>query len=320
VVPPEPLLGDSQFEPRVEGDYLWGRGAADMKTVVATYMAWMKDALKAGPSYPNVNLLLIGNEENGESEPTGTPHVLAQLAEAHDGYAPQLFIAGERTGERGNELMGEVCIENRGVMRFEVIARGAKAHTALTGASADLGERLFVARGALTEIFGRALTLKGEGGWQSQYRFPFVNVGEPGVYNITADRGVLGVEIRSIPQDDLNALAALVRDYCAGAGLELNITVNEGGIACNPQNPYLLKLLDAVRASFGQEPKVGRKLPGTSARFAPRGQGVVWGQTGIGPHAKDERHFIPSVAGYYRSPGTRNVMDGLIVSPIDSTQ
>ena len=299
VVPPEP--DDAQFEPRVEGDYLWGRGAADMKTVVATYMAWMKDALKAGPSYPNVNLLLIGNEENGESEPMGTPHVLASLAEAHDGYAPQLFIAGERTGERGNELMGEVCIENRGVMRFEVIARGAKAHTALTGASADLGERLMQARGALVEIFQRTLTLKDESGWQSQYRFPFVNVGEPGVYNITADRGVLGVEIRSIPQDDLNALAALVRDYCAGAGLELNITVNEGGIACDPQNPYLLKLLDAVRASFGQEPKVGRKLPGTSARFAPRGQGVVWGQSGIGPHAKDERHYIPSIEGYYKT-------------------
>jgi len=299
VVPPEP--DDAQFEPRVEGDYLWGRGAADMKTVVATYMAWMKDALKSGPPYPNVNLLLIGNEENGESEPSGTPHVLAQLAEAHDGYAPQLFIAGERTGERGNELMGEVCIENRGVMRFEVIARGAKAHTALTGASADLGERLMQARGALVEIFQRALTLKGEGGWQSQYRFPFVNVGEPGVYNITADRGVLGVEIRSIPQDDLNALAARVRDYCAGAGLELNITVNEGGIACDTQNPHLLQLLDAVRASFGQEPKVGRKLPGTSARFAPRGQGVVWGQSGIGPHAKDERHYIPSIEGYYRA-------------------
>jgi acetylornithine deacetylase/succinyl-diaminopimelate desuccinylase-like protein len=266
-------------------------------------MAWMKDALKAGAPYPNVNLLLIGNEENGESEPTGTPHVFAKLAESHEGYAPQLFIAGERTGEKGTELMGEVCIENRGVMRFEVIARGAKAHTALTGASADLGERLFVARGALTAIFGRALTLKGDGGWQSQYRFPFVNVGEPGVYNITADRGALGVEIRSIPQDDLNALASLVRDYCASAGLELNITVNEGGIACDPQNPHLLKLLDAVHASFGQAPKVGKKLPGTSARFAPRGQGVVWGQTGIGPHAKDERHFIPSIEGYYRALG-----------------
>jgi hypothetical protein len=38
VVQPEP--DDSQFEPRLEGDYLWGRGSADMKTVVATNLVW----------------------------------------------------------------------------------------------------------------------------------------------------------------------------------------------------------------------------------------------------------------------------------------
>jgi succinyl-diaminopimelate desuccinylase len=299
VVPPDP--DDSQFEPRVEGDYLWGRGAADMKTVVATYMAWMKDTLKAGPPYPALNLCLIGNEENGEGEPTGTPHVLADLATLHDGFSPQLVIAGERTGEKGVELMGEVCVENRGVMRFEVIARGAKGHTALTGVSADLGERLLQARIALVDIFQRALMLKGDKNWQSQYRFPFVNVGQHGVYNITPDYGVLGVEIRSIPQDDLGALLEQVSTYGQAADLEVNVTVNENGIACDPDNPYLLKLLDAVRAAFGQAPALGKKLPGTSARFAPRGQGVVWGQSGLNPHARDERHYIPSIEGYYRA-------------------
>ena len=49
VVPPEP--DDIQFEPHIEGDYLWGRGAADMKTVVATYMVWMKDALRKGRTF-----------------------------------------------------------------------------------------------------------------------------------------------------------------------------------------------------------------------------------------------------------------------------
>jgi succinyl-diaminopimelate desuccinylase len=299
VVKPEP--DDSQFEPRLEGDYLWGRGAADMKTVVATYLVWMKDMLRAGPPYPGVNLLLVGNEENGESDPMGTPHVLADLAATYDGYAPRLMIAGERTGEKGHELFGEVCIENRGVMRFEVTARGQRAHTGLALASTDLAERLMEARQALVGLFRERLTLKGEGGWQSQYRFPFVAVGEPGIYNITADRGVLGVEIRSIPQDDLGRLAEQVGAYCASAGLELSISVNEGGIACDPQNPYLLKLLDAVCAVAGQPAVVGKKLPGTSARFAPGGQGVVWGQSGIGPHAKDERHYVPSIDGYYRA-------------------
>jgi hypothetical protein len=79
VVEPDP--DDSQFIPRIEGDYLWGRGAADMKTVVATYMVWMKDMLKSGNSYPNIALLLVGNEENGEAEAWGTPHVLKTLSD-----------------------------------------------------------------------------------------------------------------------------------------------------------------------------------------------------------------------------------------------
>jgi succinyl-diaminopimelate desuccinylase len=299
VVQPEP--DDRQFEPRLEGEYLWGRGAADMKTVVATCLVWMKDALKAGPPYPGINLCLVGNEENGEFEPMGTPHVLADLAANLNGYAPRLFIAGERTGERGNELLGEVCIENRGVMRFEVIARGTRAHSALAGASSDLGERLLRARLALVEVFERALTLRGEGGWQSQYRFPFINVGLPGVYNITADHGVLGVEVRSIPQDSLAALAGEVEGYCRDMALDFNAVVQEEGIACDRDNPYLKHLLEAVCAVGGKPANVGRKLPGTSARFAPSGQGVVWGQSGIGPHAKDERHFVPSIEPHYRA-------------------
>ncbi len=299
VVQPEP--DDSQFETRLEGDYLWGRGAADMKTVVATYLVYLKDALKAGPPYPALNLCLVGNEENGEYEPMGTPHVLKELAATFEGYAPQLVIAGERTGEKGTELLGEVCVENRGVMRFEVIARGARAHSALTGLSADLGERLLRARSALVELFEEGLTLRGEGGWQSQYRFPFVNVGLPGVYNITADYGVLGVEVRSIPQDDLAALVQRVQQYCADMGLELSVKVREEGIVCDPDNAYLGKLIAAVEAVGGQPARLARKLPGTSARFAPRGQGVVWGQSGIGPHARDERHYVPSIAPYYRA-------------------
>ena len=33
---------------------------------------------------------------------------------------------------------------------------------------------------------------------------------------------------------------------------------------------------------------------------APGGNAVVWGQSGIGPHARDERHFIPSIEPYLR--------------------
>jgi succinyl-diaminopimelate desuccinylase len=294
VVEPEP--NDSQFTPRIDGDYLWARGAADMKTVVATYLVWMKDALKAGTPLPAISLLLVGNEENGEAEAWGTPHVLKDLD-----LKPSLFIAGERTGEKGNEPFGEICVENRGVMRFDVIARGAKGHSGVAG-TGDLSEKLIAARSALNEIFAKHLTLKSADGWQSQAKFPFINVGTPGVYNVTAGEGILGVEIRPIPQDDVESLKSKVEEYCQTNGLELCMSVMENGVACDPDNPALKALIEAVkRAAAGEEPRIGRKLPGTSARFAPGGQAVVWGQSGLGPHAKDERHYIPSIEPYYRS-------------------
>jgi len=302
VVEPEP--DDSQFTPRIEGDYLWGRGAADMKTVVATYMVWMKDMCKSAAILrPNVALMLIGNEENGESEAWGTPHLLKELSKGESEtrpYKPALFIAGERTGEKGVELFGEICVENRGVMRFDVIARGAKGHSGIAGAG-DLSEKLITARSALNEIFAKHLTLKSSDGWQSQAKFPFINVGTTGVYNVTAAEGILGVEIRPIPQDDVTGLRLEVESYCAENGLETRCSVMEGGVACDPNNPALKALIQAVKNASGEEPKIGRKLPGTSARFAPDGQAVVWGQTGFGPHAKDERHFIPSIEPYYNS-------------------
>jgi succinyl-diaminopimelate desuccinylase len=303
VVEPEP--DDSQFEPRLDGDYLWGRGSADMKTVVATNLVWMKDALRHGPPYPPVNLLLVGNEENGEAEPMGTPHVLRLLAEEGQGtpgrpYAPGFMIAGERTGEQGKDLWGEVCIQNRGIMRFDVVAHGKRGHSGVAGAPMDLSERILLARASLIGILGKNLTLSSPDGWQSQAKFPFIQVGTPGIYNITADRGVLGVEVRPIPQDHLAALRQDVQAFCDSQGLELQVSVMEDGIACDPANPYLSALLQAVRLESGQEPRVGKKLPGTSARFAPSGQGVVWGQSGIGPHSKEERHYLPSILPYYQ--------------------
>jgi acetylornithine deacetylase/succinyl-diaminopimelate desuccinylase-like protein len=121
------------------------------------------------------------------------------------------------------------------------------------------------------------------------------------VYNVTAAEGVLGVEIRPIPQDDTFKMKDEVLAYCEANGLELRMNVMENGVACDKQNPALLALIQSVKNVSGEEPKIGRKLPGTSARFAPGGQAVVWGQTGMGPHAKEERHYIPSIEPYYKS-------------------
>ena len=265
-----------------------------MKTVVASYMVWMRKIASARPPFPPFNLLLVGNEENGEGDPFGTPHVLKTLEE-ESGWRPGLMVVGERTGEEGEELFGSICTESRGVLRMEIAARGACGHTGTGGGPRDLLDSLIEMRTVLGSSFNRHLTLASLNGWETSARFPYLNVGEPGVYNITAGHGVLGIEVRPIPGDDLEALVAEVISLCGELGLEVSVEVKEAGVCCPPENPYLAQLVEAVESVSGGEAIIGKKKPGSSARFAPGGNQVVWGQTGIGPHSREERHFLPSI-------------------------
>ncbi len=294
VVEPEP--DDSQFRARVDGDWLWGRGAADMKTVVASYMVWMAGQA-ARKAHPPVNLLLVGNEENGEQEAWGTPHVLDDRRAA-TGWVPEFLIVGERTGEQGTELYGSVCPASRGVARLRITARGRRGHTGTGSVPVDLLDRLFEAREVFGAVFARHLTLSSSDGWESSARFPFASVGQPGVYNITAGEGVLGVELRPIPEDDLDALIDELRSLCSELELTLDPEVIDHGVRCPDDDPHLARLIAAVTAVSGEPAVIGRKKPGSSARFAPGGRQVVWGQSGVGPHSRDERHWIPSIAPY----------------------
>jgi acetylornithine deacetylase/succinyl-diaminopimelate desuccinylase-like protein len=163
---------------------------------------------------------------------------------------------------------------------------------------ADLLDRLIELKGVLSSVFHRHLTLSSLDGWESAARYPFLNVGEPGVYNITAGEGVLGLEIRPIPDDDLDAMSSEIAGLCRELEIELALEVMEAGVACPPDNPHLVRLIDCVERVSGRPTVIGKKKPGSSARFAPGGNAVVWGQTGIGPHSNEERHFIPSIEPY----------------------
>lgn len=298
----QPAPDESQFQPRLEGDYLFGRGAADMKTVVATYLVWFKDRLLQGEPYPAVNLLLVGNEENGEFEPMGTPHVLSQISS--EGYPlPELFIAGERTGEKGDELLGEICTSNRGIMRFDIIARGTRAHTSQTSVGsqvkADLPAKLFDFRQKMIELLQRSLILSDPDRWNSQFQIPFVRIGEEGLYNVSPEFAIMGVEVRPIPEENVDELVKNLEELCRQNDLEFHLKVCEKGIRCSPENPYLRIFIEAYQDVAKEPPRIGKKLPATSARFAPAGQGVVWGQSGIDPHGYNEKHYIPSIKPYY---------------------
>ncbi len=268
-----------------------------MKTVVATDMVWMRRALKAGPPYPAMNLLLVGNEENGESEPYGTPHVLEDLRQ-ESGWAPEFMTLGERTGEKGDELFGEICVANRGVVRARIVARGEREHTGMGGASRDMSERLIEARGDLQRILGEALTLKAGDGWVTGMRFPFMTCGESGIYNITPSEGVLGIEVRPIPEDSAEDLLSTLHAYCGERGLDLEMEVTEGGVACPMGNRHLGHLIDAARRVSGARAQDRQEAGRHLGALRPRRQ-----RRRLGP----ERHRPPQQARAALHPQHRAV-------------
>ncbi len=124
-----------QFEPFVEADDLYARGATDMKTVVATFLVWMaRRQQRSGPK-PPVLLTLSCTEENGSPEPHNSLSTFRWLEDAK-GVAIRFAVVGERTGELEwmdpPPVVGPVCAENRSWRWFRVESDGARGMSALS--------------------------------------------------------------------------------------------------------------------------------------------------------------------------------------------
>ena len=113
VVPASPEL----FEPRVDGDRLYGRGAYDMKGGLAAMMCALHDV--AAQDGVRVHFLCVSDEESEEAdEQRGSTHLVAQ------GYIGDFAITGEPT-----DLHIGVQAKGVLVLRIEVDGHlGARLH------------------------------------------------------------------------------------------------------------------------------------------------------------------------------------------------
>ncbi len=291
-----------QLEAVVDGDWLRGRGAADMLTVVASALAFLAERAalrRGGRPAPRIGFLVVGNEEIAETEPWGTPHVLAALR-ARFGYAPRLLVAGERTGE-GASPAGLVEPRNRGICRIHVEAEGASAHTGMLRRRPPVARLVELAR-RLEAAFadGRA-----EGAWRTTFGVSYLLGGQEGNFNIAPRRAVAGFEIRPAWPGDIPRARRILDAAAADLDVRVNWLNAEGPVAADPADPRVAAVVEAAARAAGRTPAamLGRgKLAGSSARFAPEGcAALVWGQSGVGPHSAHEAHYLPSIAPWFRA-------------------
>jgi succinyl-diaminopimelate desuccinylase len=276
VVPGNP----EQFEPRVDGDRLYGRGAYDMKGGLAAMMAATcrlarQDAVK-------VHFVCISDEETSEDEGQRASDYVVER-----GYVGDFAITGEPTNLH-------IGIQAKGVlaMRIEVLGRSAHGSTPWLGDNAVL-KALDVFRGIETLPFTRESS--------DLFDRPSISLGRINggdAMNRVPDHCVLDVDIRYLPGQDPEEILAGIG---ALEGAEVTSVFHREPIVVDRDNPYVQLLADAVGKVTTLEESIAVGRDGTSdiISFLKAGvPGVEFGPAGDGHHGPEEWVSIDSLGRY----------------------
>ena len=122
VQPPEPLeeWNSSPFEPTIRDSRIFARGAGDNKGQLMAHIMAVSSYLETGAELPvNVKFVFEGEEENG------SPNIARFVRENKELLAADLVY----TSDGGYHDSGKpvVCFGVRGMLAFELEARGAKS-------------------------------------------------------------------------------------------------------------------------------------------------------------------------------------------------
>jgi succinyl-diaminopimelate desuccinylase len=120
VVPPGDGWATDPFQAEVEGGRLYGRGANDMKSAIAAFVA----AIPTEQAKGTLSLLITGDEEGYAT--FGTPRIIDWLNER--GIRPDMIMIGEPTSV--DRLGDTVKIGRRGSVNMWIDVPGTQGHVA----------------------------------------------------------------------------------------------------------------------------------------------------------------------------------------------
>jgi succinyl-diaminopimelate desuccinylase len=277
VVPGRP----EQFEPRLDGDRLIGRGSYDMKGALAAMMCALKDV--GQQDRVRVRLVCVPDEESEELDERSTDAVVKQ------GLGGDFAITGEPTDMH-------IGVEAKGVlaMRIEVHGRAAHSSTPWLGDNAVL-KAIDAFRSIESLPFARESS--------QMFDRPSINLGriEGGqALNMVPDGCTMAVDIRYLPGQSPEEILEEVRGV---EGVEVTRTFLWPPVTVSRTDPYVCALKEAVaRSTRGEVMSVGRDGASDAASFIEAGiPAVEFGPVGAGHHGPDEWVSVSSLARYRRA-------------------
>ncbi len=271
------------FGAEVADGTMFGRGACDMKSGVAAFVAAAIDAAARGLA-GSVVVTVTGDEE-GEST-DGTPAILDWMA--RNGQAMDACIVGEPTCP---ETMGEMIkIGRRGAMTVRLTATGVQGHTAYPHRANNPLPALV---GLLDRLAGHALDDGTDHFDASTLAITTVDVGNP-VGNVIPAAGQATVNLRFNDRWTSSALVDWIRSEADAVadrhGIDIAMSVRVSGEPfLTPPGPLSTLVARAVEAETGVTPVLSTTGGTSDARFVRAHCPVVeFGLVGRSMHQVDE--------------------------------
>ena len=279
------------FGAEVRDGFLWGRGATDMKSGVAAFVAAAIDFVTATPPDGAILITITGDEEGDATD--GTVALLDWMAA--QGEAMSACLVGEPTCPA---VMGEMMkIGRRGSLNARFTARGVQGHSAYP----ERAKNPVAAIARLADRLARHRLDEGTAHFDpSTLALTAIDTGNPATNVIPATcRAAVNIRFNDRHSgasltDWLRAEAAAVAAE-TGVAIETAVTVS-GEAFLTPPGPLSALVADAALAETGRRPALSTSGGTSDARFVKDHCPVVeFGLVGQTMHQVDERVEIDQI-------------------------
>ena len=274
-----------------EGE-LHGRGAADMKSAIAAFVAAASESNASG----SLSLLITGDEE-GEAE-HGTKAVVAALSA--EGEKIDHCLVGEPTSV--SRLGDMVKIGRRGSINAEVVVRGVQGHVAYPDRAANPAPTLVK---FLSAVQARRLDDGYTGFQPSNLEITSIDIGNP-ASNVIPAEARARLNIRFNPSHTGAGLATWLKSEAEAARVgfrgDVILTPRISGEAfLTEPGDFTALVAKAVAAETGVSPELSTTGGTSDARFIRFLCPVVeFGLVGQTMHKVDERVSVADIEALAR--------------------
>lgn len=282
VVPPGELAAwtTPPFEPQIRNGMLYGRGAEDMKSAIAAFIAAAAQFLESGKPFGSISLLITNDEEGNATY--GTKPMLAWLKAR--GEVIGACIVGEPTNP---DTLGEMIkIGRRGSVTYTLTVNGKQGHVAYPERADNPVTRLLA-------ILHQLKTTPLDHGTPefpaSNLEVTSIDVGNP-VTNVIPRQARAQFNIRFNPLQDSAGLTEKMHEVCRTHAPDYHLAMRLTGESFLTEPCSLSQtLVRAVREVTGREPVLSTTGGTSDARFIKDYCPVIeFGTTGSRAHVIDE--------------------------------